>query len=107
MPPKVQKSKAAKMLAAMSSSKGKGKKKKWAKVAKREKKNNAVIFDEALFKKMMEETPRKLRVITVSTVSEQFKITASLARRAIKELVKAGSIKLVLNHSSFGIYTKA
>eukprot|EP00461_Guttulinopsis_vulgaris_P003015 UN03016 len=47
MPPKVQKTKAQKLLAAQSASRAGKSKKKWAKSKLREKKNNRVVFNQA------------------------------------------------------------
>jgi len=108
MPPKgVQKSKEAKLLAAQSASKSKGKKKKWSKGKVRDKKNHLVVFDQALFDKMIKEVPKKLKVITVYSLVEQYKINCSLARRSIAELLSRGLIKPVMHHHSMLVYTKA
>jgi small subunit ribosomal protein S25e len=53
MAPKEQKSKEAKALAAANSSKGK--RKKWSKGKMKEKVNNAVLFDKAVYDKMVNE----------------------------------------------------
>eukprot|EP00178_Gracilaria_changii_P025198 TRINITY_DN7735_c0_g1_i3.p1 TRINITY_DN7735_c0_g1~~TRINITY_DN7735_c0_g1_i3.p1 ORF type:complete len:116 (+),score=21.66 TRINITY_DN7735_c0_g1_i3:25-348(+) len=106
MPPKIQKSKEAKALAAMSASKGKGKKKKWSKVKVRETKNHAVVFDQALYDRLIKDVPKKMRVITVYTLCEQYKINGSLARRAINILASKGQIRPVSTHSRGLIYTK-
>merc|ERR1712124_214368 len=80
-------------------------KKKWSKGKVREKLNNAVTFDQATYDKMMKEAAT-FKLVTPSAISERLKINGSLARRAIKELLKAGSIKLVDKHSSQYIYTR-
>lgn len=64
MPPKVQKSKKAKLLAAQSASKSKGKKKKWAKGKLREKKNHHVCFTQSLLDKILKDVPVKSKVST-------------------------------------------
>merc|ERR1711881_274365 len=81
------------------------KKKKWSKGKVREKLNNLVCFDQATYDKMMKEAAT-FKLVTPSAISERLKINGSLARRAIKELLKAGSIKLVDKHSSQYIYTR-
>merc|ERR1711908_54833 len=81
------------------------KKKKWSKGKVREKLNNLVCFDQATYDKMMKEAAT-FKLATPSAISERLKINGSLARRAIKELLKAGSIKLVDKHSSQYIYTR-
>jgi small subunit ribosomal protein S25e len=40
-------------------------------------------------------------------VSERLKISGSLARAALRELVNKGSIRVVSYHSKQGIYTRA
>merc|ERR1711917_38530 len=47
------------------------------------------------------------KVITPSIVSDRMKIRGSLARRAIKELHGMGKIKLLVQHSSQMVYTRA
>uniref|UniRef100_A0A6V3U965 40S ribosomal protein S25 n=1 Tax=Lotharella globosa TaxID=91324 RepID=A0A6V3U965_9EUKA len=106
MPPKQpQKSKAQKALAAASSSRSKGKK-KWSKGKVREKKNYAVVLSPELYKKLFAGVP-KMKMITVYTMVEAYKINASVARRCIKELASKGKIKCISNHSRMPIYTKA
>jgi len=94
MPPKVQKSKAAKLLAAQSASKGKGKKKKWSKGKMREKRNNLVTFNKSLWTKVQADIP-KMKLVTIYNLIENYKINASLARRAIRELVNAKKLTVV------------
>merc|ERR1712127_82078 len=93
MPPKVQKSKAAKLLAAQSASKGKGKKKKWSKGKLREKRDNRVVYNKNLWEKVQKDCPKKMKVITVYNLIENYKIGGSLARRTIQQLLTAGTIK--------------
>merc|ERR1711868_3322 len=81
------------------------KKKKWSKGKVREKLNNAVTFDQPTYDKMMKEAAN-FKLVTPSVLSERLKINGSLARRAITELLKAGSIKVVDKHSNQLIYTR-
>merc|ERR1712164_58857 len=81
------------------------KKKKWSKGKVREKLNNLVTFDQATYDKMMKEAAN-FKLVTPSVLSERLKINGSLARRAITELLKAGSIKVVDKHSNQLIYTR-
>ena len=103
MAPKAQKSKEAKLLAAQSASKGKGKK-KWSKGKVREKKNYRVVFNAELLAKMIKEVPRKMKVVTTYSLVEAYKINGSLARRSIKELLAKDLIKPVLSHHAAGIW---
>merc|ERR1712164_135469 len=81
------------------------KKKKWSKGKVREKLNNSVCFDQGTYDRMMKEAAN-FKLVTPSVLSERFKINGSLARRAIQELLNAGSIKCVDKHSNQLIYTR-
>ncbi|TKW31948.1 hypothetical protein SEVIR_2G139500v4 [Setaria viridis] len=85
---------------------GKQKKKKWSKGKQKEKVNNAVLFDQATYDKLLTEAP-KFKQITPSILSERLRINGSLARRAIKDLMARGLIRMVAVHSSQQIYTRA
>ncbi|KAF5395999.1 hypothetical protein P879_06091 [Paragonimus westermani] len=84
---------------------GKAKKKKWSKGKVRDKLNNMILFDKPTYEKFLKEVPQ-YKVITPSVVSERLKIRASLARHALEELHRRGSIKLVARHNSQQIYTR-
>merc|ERR1719316_2669103 len=90
---------------AKSKSGASAKKKKWSKGKVREKLNNMVVFDQATYDRMMKEVAT-FKLVTPSAISERLKINGSLARRAIQELLKAGTIKLVDKHSAQYIYTR-
>merc|ERR1711959_450879 len=81
------------------------KKKKWSKGKVREKLNNSVCFDQSTYDRMMKEAAN-FKLVTPSVLSERLKISGSLARRAITELLNAGSIKQVEKHSAQLIYTR-
>ncbi|KAG0539742.1 hypothetical protein BDA96_03G347700 [Sorghum bicolor] len=85
---------------------GKQKKKKWSKGKQKEKVNNSVLFDQATYDKLVSEVP-KYKQITPSVLSERLRINGSLARRAIKDLMARGLIRMVSVHSSQQIYTRA
>merc|ERR1711977_215444 len=80
-------------------------KKKWSKGKVREELNNMVVFDQQTYDRMMKEVAT-FKLVTPSAISERLKINGSLARRAIQELLKAGTVKLVDRHSSQYIYTR-
>merc|ERR1711968_225500 len=90
---------------AKSKSGASAKKKKWSKGKVREKLNNMVTFDQNTYDRMMKEAAT-FKLVTPSAISERLKISGSLARRSIKELLKAGTIKLVDKHSDQYIYTR-
>merc|ERR1711966_69897 len=80
-------------------------KKKWSKGKVREKLNNMVVFDQNTYDRMLKEVAT-FKLVTPSAISERLKISGSLARRSIQELLKAGTIKLVDKHSNQYIYTR-
>ncbi|GFP85893.1 40S ribosomal protein s25, partial [Phtheirospermum japonicum] len=85
---------------------GKQKKKKWSKGKQKEKVNNMVLFDKATYDKLLSEAP-KYKLITPSVLSDRLRISGSLARKAIRELMARGLIRMVSAHSSQQIYTRA
>ncbi|XP_031504363.1 40S ribosomal protein S25-2-like [Nymphaea colorata] len=85
---------------------GKQKKKKWSKGKQKEKVNNMVLFDQGSYDKLLTEVP-KYKLITPSILSDRLRINGSLARRAIKDLMARGSIRMISAHSSQQIYTRA
>merc|ERR1712072_45723 len=90
---------------AKSKSGASAKKKKWSKGKVREKLNNSVVFDQGTYDRMLKEVAT-FKLVTPSAISERLKINGSLARRSIRELLKAGTIKLVDKHSNQQIYTR-
>ena len=82
------------------------KKKKWSKGKVKEKSNNLVLFDQDTYDKLYKEVP-KYKLITPSILCERLHINGSLARMAIKELVAKDEIRMVSQHSSQLIYTRA
>ncbi|GBG70978.1 hypothetical protein CBR_g8278 [Chara braunii] len=98
--------KAAAAKPAKSTGGGKQKKKKWSKGKQKEKVNNMVLFDQATYDKLLSEVP-KYKLITPSVLSDRLRITGSLARNAIKELMARGVIRLVSAHANQQIYTRA
>ncbi|EXB36989.1 hypothetical protein L484_018367 [Morus notabilis] len=85
---------------------GKQKKKKWSKGKQKEKVNNTVLFDQATYDKLLSEVP-KYKLVTPSILSDRLRISGSLARRAIKDLMARGSIRMISAHASQQIYTRA
>jgi small subunit ribosomal protein S25e len=92
------------MAAAMAGGRGKGKK-KWSKGKVREKTANQVLFQQETYERLLNEVP-KMKLITASALVERLKINAALARAAIRELEKSGSITRVLAHHSQLVYTR-
>merc|ERR1712110_1289587 len=102
MPPKKTKEAIAK---AAAGSGGKGKK-KWSKGKSKDKVQNAVLFDPELYKKVLGDVPKQ-RVITVSNISEKYRLSGGLARATIAHLHSKGLIRQVSKHHSIPIYTRA
>jgi len=104
MAPKVQKSKEAKLKAAMAG--GKGKKKKWSKGKVKEQLNNAIMFDKVTWEKLVKEIP-KSKLITPAIITERIKVNGALARQAIRILETQGQIERVGDaNSKMLIYTR-
>ena len=61
----------------------KSSKKKWSKGKVKEKLNNAVLLDPKQFKDVEKELP-KMKLITISTVADRFKVAGSVARNLIR-----------------------
>jgi len=100
----VQKSKEAKLKAAMAG--GRSKKKKWSKGKVKEKLQNAVAFDKATYDRMLKEIP-KAKLITPAVVSERLKVNGSMARQAIRHLEAKGMVESVGDkHHALLIYTR-
>ncbi|KAF9106458.1 40S ribosomal protein S25 [Mortierella sp. AM989] len=89
-----------------SSSGGKAKKKKWSKGKVKDKANNAVVLDKATYDKLMKEVPT-YKLISPSVLVDRLRVNGSLARTAIRELVKLGLIVPVSTHGAQWIYTRA
>merc|ERR1711897_116603 len=100
----VQKSKEAKMKAAMAG--GRSRKKKWSKGKVKEKLANLVMFDKPTYDKLLKEIP-KAKLITPAVVSERLKVNGSIARLAIRHLEEKDLIMPVGDkHHALLIYTR-
>jgi small subunit ribosomal protein S25e len=72
---------------------------KWTKGKTKDKSNNVVFLDKAAHDKIVGELSRMGKLISVSTVVERFKVSGSIARRLIKDLVKTNLLKYIEPHS--------
>eukprot|EP00899_Mesostigma_viride_P006844 jgi/Mesvir1/16160/Mv08429-RA.1 len=97
---------APKAAAPAAKSGGKQKKKKWSKGKQKEKAANMVLFDQTTYEKLLAEAP-KFKLITTSILSDRLRISGSLARKAIRELMSRGLIRMVVSHANQQIYTRA
>lgn len=104
MAPKVQQSKAAKAAAAMAG--GKKSKKKWSKGRVKDKAKHDVILDQDKYDRIMKEVPG-FKYISVSVLVDRLKIGGSVARVALRQLEREGTIKAVSTHATQQIYTRA
>ena len=48
-----------------------------------------------------------MKLVTVATVSDRLKVTGSLARKGINDLVSRGLLRCVSYHSKTPVYTRA
>ncbi|KAG4301818.1 hypothetical protein PCANB_002079 [Pneumocystis canis] len=81
-------------------------KKKWSKGKIKDKSNNAVVLDEALYERLYKDVAY-YRLVTVSVLVDRLKINGSLARKALTTLSEQGIIKKVDHHHAQAIYTRA
>jgi small subunit ribosomal protein S25e len=70
----------------------KGQKKKWSKGKVAEKRNYEVLVTKGMLKDMEKEIPR-MRLVTIHTVSDRFKVVASTAKRIIRHFAEQGKIE--------------
>lgn len=83
----------------------KGLKKKWSKGKVTEKSNLDVFVDPKRFKEMEKEVP-KMKLITLATISERFKVTLSVSRQAIRYFAAQDKITaLDFQHQQCPLYT--
>merc|ERR1711976_55520 len=83
----------------------KGGKKKWSKGKVKDKLNNKVFIDEATDKAIRKDITN-MSLITISNISDKYKIIGSLARPLIKQFAAEGKIVPVgSQHSSLMMYT--
>ncbi|KAL0481688.1 ribosomal protein S25 [Acrasis kona] len=86
-----------------SSGGSKQKKKKWSKGRIKEKLNNKVLFDKKTYANLTKDVP-KMKLITLSRVSEQLGVTASVAKVGLRHLKEKGTIKPLVLHSKMLVY---
>ncbi|MFO0515449.1 MAG: eS25 family ribosomal protein [bacterium] len=100
---------AMKDILAKKSSSGKNKKKKWSRTKAKEKLNNSVFWTKAAYTKLTTDTIMKEPYITPSLISEKAKVNVSLARAALQEMIKEGTLVPYNNdpHSKWGLYVKS
>ena len=85
---------------------GKAKKKKWSKGKVKDKANNAIVLEKAIYDKIYKEVPT-YKLVTVAVLVDRLKVNGSLARVILRALEKEGHLKLVSKHGSQLIYTRA
>jgi len=93
-------------LAAQSAARAGKSKKKWAKSKLREKKNNRVVFTKALHDQVIAGAPKR-KALTIYSLIETYKIGGACARKIVKNLLAAGSIKVVSKAGNMSVYTSA
>ena len=70
----------------------------------REKKNNRVVFTKQLHDQVMAGAPKR-KALTIYSLIETYKIGGACARRIVKELLAAGTIKTVSKAGNMSVYT--
>ncbi|KAL3730750.1 hypothetical protein ACJRO7_027733 [Eucalyptus globulus] len=78
---------------------------KWSKGKQKEKVKNMVLFDQATYDKLLSKAPM-YKLITTSILSDRLRVSGSLARKAIRELMAGGLIRMVSAHASQQIYIR-
>ena len=81
----------------------KGSKKKWTTGKVKDKLNHAVLLDPKQFKEIEKSLPT-MKLITLSTVSERFKIVQSVARQILRYFHNQNKIELIDYHQQCPIY---
>ncbi|KAK3420943.1 hypothetical protein EUGRSUZ_G01621, partial [Eucalyptus grandis] len=81
-------------------------KKKLSKGKQKENVNNMALFDQATYDKLLSKVP-KYKLITLSILSDRLSVNGSLSRKAIRELMASGLIRMVSAHASQQICTRA
>ena len=81
----------------------KGSKKKWTTGRVKDKLNHSVLLDPKQFKEIEKSLPT-MKLITLSTVAERFKIVASVARQILRYFHTQNKIELVDYHQQCPIY---
>merc|ERR1712038_204259 len=100
----VQKSKEAKMKAALAGRRSSTK--KWSKGKVKEQLDNLVMFNEPTCNKLLKEIP-KAKLITIAVVSDRLRVNGSVAKVAIRHLEDNGLITRVGEKSAkLMIYTR-
>lgn len=90
--------------AASKAAASKGKKKKWSKGRVKEKLNNKVLMDKKAMTSLQKEVP-KMKVITISRVSEALGVSGSVAKNCIRYLSKEGLATPVVVSSRMLVFT--
>ena len=83
----------------------KGSKKKWSSGKVKDKLVHSTLLSTKQFKEMEKEVP-KMKLITISGLTERFKVIASTARKVIRHFAGEGKIKaLDFQHQQCPLYT--
>ena len=83
----------------------KGLKKKWSKGKVTEKSNLEVFADAKKFKEMEKDVP-KMKLVTLSSISERFKVTMSVSRQVIRYFAEQNKISpLDFQHQQCPLFT--
>jgi len=81
------------------------KRKKWGSKKVKEKAMNNVYFTEETYQRMLKEVP-SYKLITPGIISDRLKITVTLAKRGIEDLLSKKLIKPIVVHHKQLVYTR-
>lgn len=85
--------------------KQKGKKKKWSKGKTAEKLNNAIMWDQPTYDKLLKDIPTA-KLITPSVVSDRLRVSVALAKQGLRHLEAKGLIRCIVRHAQQSVYTR-
>jgi len=77
---------------------------KWAKTRAREKKNHAVGINKSLHDSVLASAAKKTKYVTLYTLIANYAVGGAVARKLVKELAAAGTIRKVVGSGSLAVY---
>ena len=105
--PTIGQKKSKEAIARAAASSRKGLKKKWSKGKVKEKLNNFVLIDPKLLGDMERQIPN-MKIITISSIVEKFKVVGGIAKQVLRYLISQGKVNVLpFSHHQFQLYTGA
>jgi small subunit ribosomal protein S25e len=78
---------------------------KWSKGKTAEKLNNAIMWDQATYDKLLKDIPTA-KLITPSVVSDRLRVSVALAKQGLRHLEAKGLIRCIVRHAQQSVYTR-